>query len=331
MGTAADMAADMATAADMAALASLNPSQRNAVQRSLAQRLLPIQGPPGTGKTQVADVIFRVWKSIGVRGPAVGAAPSNVAADNLALSAEAAPVTGLAAPPATGPSAPSPATTVAERTDAVIGTLEMACDVRTDDFPWTSKLILVDEAAQATEPMTIQYRMHPSICSWPSQEFYGGVHSTASGHRPHADTHVVLIGDHMQRAPTVLSKAAVLGGTAASSWGGPKDGDDEDSTFLEDEERDILRGERSSTASGHRPHRHRLATPPPEAPGPAAPAATGRAAPRAREKAGDVVESTGGIFWAMPVTIKDGDDEDSTFLEDEERDISFGELDLPRL
>jgi hypothetical protein len=203
--------------------------------------------------------------------------------------------------------------------------LEMACDVRTDDFPWTSKLILVDEAAQATEPMTIQYRMHPSICSWPSQEFYGGVHSTASGHRPHADTHVVLIGDHMQRAPTVLSKAAVLGGTAASSWGGPKDGDDEDSTFLEDEERDILRGERSSTASGHRPHRHRLATPPPEAPGPAAPAATGRAAPRAREKAGDVVESTGGIFWAMPVTIKDGDDEDSTFLEDEERDILRGE------
>ena len=71
--------------ADMAALASLNDSQRNAVHRSLAQRVLLIQGPPGTGKTQVADAIFRFWQSIKkVGGPAVGAAPSNVAADNLA-------------------------------------------------------------------------------------------------------------------------------------------------------------------------------------------------------------------------------------------------------
>ena len=71
--------------ADTAALASLNDSQRNAVERSLAQRVLLIQGPPGTGKTQVADAIFRFWQSIKkVGGPAVGAAPSNVAADNLA-------------------------------------------------------------------------------------------------------------------------------------------------------------------------------------------------------------------------------------------------------
>ena len=72
------------TPVDEAALGHLNPSQRHAVKRSLAQRVLLIQGPPGTGKTQVADAIFRVWRSTGAPGPAVGAAPSNVAADNLA-------------------------------------------------------------------------------------------------------------------------------------------------------------------------------------------------------------------------------------------------------
>ena len=73
-----------ALGADMSALLPLNDSQRNAVQRSLAQRVLLIQGPPGTGKTEVAEAIFRVWKGLEVQGPAVGAAPSNVAADNLA-------------------------------------------------------------------------------------------------------------------------------------------------------------------------------------------------------------------------------------------------------
>ena len=83
----------------------------------------------------------------------------------------------------------------AERTDVVIGTLEMASDLRTKEVPWTSPLILVDEAAQATEPMTII----------PFQ-------------LADADTHVVLIGDHMQLAPTVLSKAAEFKGLGTSMF-----------------------------------------------------------------------------------------------------------------
>ena len=37
----------------------------------------------------------------------------------------------------------------------MIGTLEMASDVRTKDHHWSSRVILVDEVAQATEPMTV--------------------------------------------------------------------------------------------------------------------------------------------------------------------------------
>ena len=55
------------TAADITARSSLNDAQKNAVLQSLVQRLLPIQGPPGTGKTQVADVVFRVWKLFRIR------------------------------------------------------------------------------------------------------------------------------------------------------------------------------------------------------------------------------------------------------------------------
>ena len=61
----------------------------------------------------------------------------------------------------------------------------MACEARSDDLPWTTKLILVDEAGQATEPMTIIPFQFAD-----------------------AETHIVLIGDHMQLAPTVLSKLA---------------------------------------------------------------------------------------------------------------------------
>ena len=167
-------------------LASLNSSQRHAVELSLAQRLLCIQGPPGTGKTQVADALIQVWSSQRSDGPVVAAAPSNVGADNLArrlLGTTSLRVKRI------GPVAkihvdlhnissraqalaadwdPKSMTRKANRrrkqwenhrfhheSDVVLGTLEMSADLSRKDAPWESGLILVDEAGQATEPMTI--------------------------------------------------------------------------------------------------------------------------------------------------------------------------------
>ena len=85
--------------------------------------------------------------------------------------------------------------TFAEKTDVVLGTLEMACDLRNEEFPLNSPLILVDEAAQATEPMTII----------PIQ-------------LAHAGTHVVFIGEHMQLAPSVLSPTTQFKGLGTSMF-----------------------------------------------------------------------------------------------------------------
>jgi len=214
----------------MSALVNLNESQRYAVNRSLEQWLLPIQGPPGTGKTQVAVAIFKLWNSSRNLealnpGPVVGAAPSNVAADNLAsrlmkttslkvkrygtpakindayvltISSQALALEADSDPLCLSKNAKKrrkqwEIKEFTERNDALIGTLEMSCDLQTEDLPWKSKLILVDEAAQATEPMTII----------PFQ-------------LADADTHVVLVGDHMQLAPIVMSEEAEFEGLGNS-------------------------------------------------------------------------------------------------------------------
>ena len=123
----------------------------------------------------MADAIFRVWKSKGVQGPAVGAAPSNVAADNLArrllktttldvkrygppgkiTDADVRRISSQAMAIAADPWPESNSRKAKkrrrqwendlfrEKTDVVIGTLEMASDLEV-----ASKLILVDEAAQ---------------------------------------------------------------------------------------------------------------------------------------------------------------------------------------
>ena len=216
--------------ADSTALAGLNDAQKNAVQRSLTQRVLPLHGPPGTGKTQVVEAIFNVWKCVGVEGPMVGATPSNIAADNLAnrfldsltLNVQRyGPLQqitqdgvrnisshGMAMFRDCGDAPPSRHHRAIKRrrqlqmqllADArnhvMIGTLDQVRNTRSAEHLWTTKLIVVDEANQATEPETIM----------PFQ-------------LADDDTHIVLIGDRMQLGPRVVSKLANSRGLGISMF-----------------------------------------------------------------------------------------------------------------
>ena len=64
---------------------SLNASQRHAIGAAMHRRLTLIQGPPGTGKTRVSCALIANWVRNGVTPtPILACADSNVAVDNLA-------------------------------------------------------------------------------------------------------------------------------------------------------------------------------------------------------------------------------------------------------
>jgi superfamily I DNA and/or RNA helicase len=173
----------------------------------------------------VAEVIYRIRNERKVaaererirKGAAVGAAPSNAAADNVARrllkntdlkimrfgpsdKIKDADVLKISAQEKTKEADGYP-TIMNKRAkkrrklwerealadmEVVIGTLEMASDLQVEA---AVQLILVDEAAQATEPMTL-------------------IPVKLAG----TETHAVLIGDHRQLAPTVLSAGAAFDG-----------------------------------------------------------------------------------------------------------------------
>mmetsp|Transcript_6346 Transcript_6346/g.14556 ORF Transcript_6346/g.14556 Transcript_6346/m.14556 type:complete len:1172 (+) Transcript_6346:18-3533(+) len=182
--------------ADQPLVASLTPSQREAVTKSLEQRLSLIQGPPGTGKTHVACAILAVWATIfGPLGERILAvADSNVAADNLFARLGKMGIHAVRV----GQGKDHEYDISAMVRQLQSATVVVATCIGSGTDIVSSKTaggafqrVLVDECTQACEPAVL----------------------VALGRR---SEQVVLIGDHAQLPATVLSKTASHEGLSTS-------------------------------------------------------------------------------------------------------------------
>lgn len=192
------------------ALEGLNESQRLAVEGASTNRLTLVQGPPGTGKTAVAIRIIQHWARLsGVSeggNPILATSDSNIAVDNLVEGCAnvGLKVVRLGRPEAIRPEllrycVDRPQTnnnsyvntstgTAFKEKIKVIRNAEVICCTCIGSGSeildnMTFERVLVDEATQATEPAVLV--------------------PLARGCRQ-----LVLVGDHCQLPPTVLSTRA---------------------------------------------------------------------------------------------------------------------------
>ena len=187
---------------------SLNTSQRDAMKAALERRLTLIQGPPGTGKTHTSVAIVRGMLEIG-HGPVLCTSDSNTAVDNMVegLAKAGVNVIRLGRPEAVRPdlaryqieNAIPPGATKHEAYEAQLRAVRYAqavcatCSGSGSDFldRINFSAVMLDEASQVTEPMALV--------------------PLANGCQQ-----LVLVGDHKQLPPTVVSREAELAGMTLS-------------------------------------------------------------------------------------------------------------------
>ncbi|CEG00009.1 P-loop containing nucleoside triphosphate hydrolase [Ostreococcus tauri] len=186
----------------------LNASQRDAMKAALERRLTLIQGPPGTGKTHTSVAIVRGMLEIG-HGPVLCTSDSNTAVDNMVegLAKAGVNVIRLGRPEAVRPdlaryqieNAIPPGATKHEAYEAQLRAVRYAqaicatCSGAGSDFldRINFSAVMLDEASQVTEPMSLV--------------------PLANGCQQ-----LVLVGDHKQLPPTVVSREAELAGMTLS-------------------------------------------------------------------------------------------------------------------